>query len=228
MTHRALLALAGVALVAALAAGSSGDRDAFTPAPPPPPVYVLSVPGSKRPRDAVRARLSHVADVRFFDAGGPTRSERCPTLSPGQTGCALSHMALWQRLRASDVPVVICEDDVVLPPSFDADVAKVLAHVSSSTGGVDVVFLGHTAEQPGARVAEGLRRSVYPRGMFAYLVTPAGLRTLADWARTAVLDLPIDEELAGLIHAKRVAALSCFPQLASTRDEGHSLVNTAT
>ncbi len=51
-----------------------------------------------------------------------------PHLSPGQIGCAMSHMAAYERLIARDLPyALIVEDDVVLPPQIHGIVAGIEA-----------------------------------------------------------------------------------------------------
>lgn len=81
---------------------------------------------------AFNARNGHLADVSRFRAVDG-RAVDIPNLARiklvdrgimatytvGAIGCALSHLALWEKAIASDQPMTICEDDAVFNRDFD-------------------------------------------------------------------------------------------------------------
>ena len=184
-----------------------------------PPIYVISLPGDPK-RQLVSAHLAAFGlTFTFVDAtdGALVTAEKFDETAhawrPGPKGCALSHMKLWASLAPLGQPAIIFEDDVVLSNEWDAGIRQVLKDM----GSLDLIMLGHCAETQGEPLSPILRRSVFPRCTHAYLASPAGLRALAAWADSAVLKLPIDEELARLCRSGAVSAASCFPSLAGQR-----------
>jgi len=54
-----------------------------------------------------------------------------PYYTPGALGCALSHLALWQRAIETQETVTICEDDVIFNRRFADDAGTALAALGS-------------------------------------------------------------------------------------------------
>lgn len=183
------------------------------------PAYVISMRGDpRRPRDAATRRFAQ-QPFTFVDAvDGRTMADASLFDSsthrwlPGEMGCAMTHMCLWQQLTG---PALIFEDDAQLPPRWRDELAAVLRAIQHDDA-LDVVFLGHCAEKAGAPFHGNLRASVSPRCTHAYLVTRRGMQRLAAWATGARLSLPIDEELARLCQAGKLRCLSHWPALVQT------------
>ncbi len=162
----------------------------------------------RRP-DRMEAFLRRFSDV----AGGElaARLDRCPaidgrilTLTPeirhlfrgndfgyrrSFIGCALSHLALWQELAASDAPgFLILEDDVTLCPGFGGQLVELCGALEDRHPAFDVLLLGCFDWHPrpeddfetSARAAR-LRRfegERYIGGTFAYVVSRRGAQRL--------------------------------------------------
>ena len=84
------------------------------------------------------ATLNHGLDFAFFDAIDGQEVDRSRfselgfadqdlTLSAGAIGCALSHLALWEKSIREQVAVTIVEDDAVLRQDFAVRSQEVLA-----------------------------------------------------------------------------------------------------
>jgi GR25 family glycosyltransferase involved in LPS biosynthesis len=107
----------------------------------------------------------------------------------GFVACALSHMALWRELAASDAPgFLILEDDVHLCPEFMGQIVELCGRLETQHPGFDVAFLGHFEWQPRpeddsatSRLAVRLRAfdgSRYLGGTFAYILSRQGAQQL--------------------------------------------------
>lgn len=180
------------------------------------PAYVISMPNA-RSRQAILKRLRPaVPNVQFFDGIDGSTQPRMGKLTPGETGCAMSHMKLWSDLSHTKVPFIVFEDDAQPVADFPARLEHVLKHLDDT---IDVVFLGHCAEAAVKPVAPGLKQSVHPRCLHGYLVTPRGARKLARWASTTKPTAPIDEEVARLIFRGDMRSLSCDPPCVNTTGE---------
>jgi GR25 family glycosyltransferase involved in LPS biosynthesis len=96
---------------------------------------VLSMPETTERRN--RAVKSLPAEMIFFDGVKQV---------PGWIGCAKSYKFLSRALLNQGVSrVVICEDDVVLPPSYESDI-KVIYDYLDSIGDDWDVFVGLSAD----------------------------------------------------------------------------------
>lgn len=196
--------------------------------------YVISMRGGSRPRAEVRRRFEVCRQpISFFDAVDGRRvqaTKRFDAVYPwtrGQAGCALSHMKLWRQLagRAPAAWTLVFEDDAVPVAEWQQALEGVLRELDGVTD-VDLVFLGHCFEDQGARWRRSarLRHSVTPRCTHAYLVSARGVRKLAQWARTARLQQPVDEELARACSERTLTCLSAWPPLAR-QGLGESTIN---
>ncbi|QJQ96539.1 MULTISPECIES: glycosyltransferase family 25 protein [Halomonadaceae] len=95
-----------------------------------PPVFVISLPGSQR-REVIQRTLESIdLPFRFWDAvhGGKLSAEQIASvdtdytqrewghgLSPGEIGCALSHITLYEHIRASAYEAAIVLEDDACP-----------------------------------------------------------------------------------------------------------------
>jgi glycosyl transferase family 25 len=66
---------------------------------------------------AIDGNAVNVADLART---GVIREEILARYSPSDLGCALSHIALWEKTIAGGEPLTICEDDAIFNAHFDA------------------------------------------------------------------------------------------------------------
>lgn len=219
MTPALVVAVVCCLVAAALVSRASRPWSALEPADLH--ACVISVPNT-RSRTPLQRRFAGQQPFVFVDGVDGSKLPPHPTLSPGQLGCAQSHMRLWRMLAGSPTPVLIFEDDAALHPEWRARVKAVLASLDSA---VDIVFLGSCQELSGGRCyAAGLRRSVLPRCTHGYMLTPRGLQKLAAWAEVAGLQVPIDEHLASLVRYGYLRSLTADPPLVTIDDQEGSLI----
>jgi glycosyl transferase family 25 len=136
--------------------------------------------------------LAVPAALRPYFFGADSRP--APTLTRGEIGCYASHMALWQRIASGQYPAVmlICEDDIELPESFEHLLAAILA---GAPEGWDVIRLSAPSRRPTwpvGPVCEGhqlVRYSKVPSLLGAYLVSRRGARKLL---KSGLRTRPID------------------------------------
>lgn len=171
------------------------------------PVYVISLNGATQRQALIKAHLDQlgiqfewVEAVRGSALTLQDRQQINPTgnMSPGQIGCYLSHIRLYERLVAQHTPVaLVLEDDTVLHPSV-----KTLVQQGCLTQDFDYCFLGSDDAGDSGYVFFDASKSValtgqhlaYPlsAGPFctnAYLVTLGGAKkrlTCAYPARSAI------------------------------------------
>jgi glycosyl transferase, family 25 len=87
-------------------------------------------------------------DVRELDLGDPREVDpvfAASTPRPGEIGCALSHLKVYQKVLDDDHEVAcVLEDDVVLPPDLGALTDAVAPHLVGS----EVVLLNFHSRDP--------------------------------------------------------------------------------
>jgi glycosyl transferase family 25 len=168
--------------------------------------YVISLPLSARRRASIAEELAPTAlefdFVDGVDGRGLTAAERAELVSesavaryprwltPGQIGCALSHLRAYREILASgsDDIALILEDDVTAP----ATIAELCARVGSEMHGREVVLLYFRAfgvcrfsSQDAVDLGAGTRL-MYPLDVrlpitsAAYLITAAAARSLVE------------------------------------------------
>lgn len=135
-----------------------------------PPIYAINLD-----RDAQRwqrlkqaTRAAGLTEVERFPAINvrelkPTELRACTTWlgrqlqPPGVLGCALSHMALWRRMVAEDIPVaIILEDDVELVPGFREKLEKNLQQLGEIYPNIQL----HSVNSPPLSISD----TIQPQG----------------------------------------------------------------
>jgi GR25 family glycosyltransferase involved in LPS biosynthesis len=158
-----------------------------------------------------------------------------PSLKPGEVGCFLSHVSLWERLVAEDsFPAMIMEDDVSVPnhDAWRRDVPRIACLCRSED--IEIVFQGHCYEYmtretiaPSLPSSAGLRLSVFPQCTHAYMLSRGGAHKLVAWARRNPNPVrAIDVELADLVQTGVLRSVSLDPPLAVQRGSP-SIINGA-
>ncbi len=106
--------------------------------PPAPVIYVIAHPAFAR-RYAYITR--HVAamtratpvfvGVIGRDAVSQPGHSHSTALTPGEVGCALSHVAAYRHMAEHGIDrAFVIEDDVILPPDFDSIATRILSELT--------------------------------------------------------------------------------------------------
>ncbi len=83
------------------------------------PIHVISLTRTPKRRERFVA-LNKGLRFQWFDAvDGLELPGTLPGYTPGATGCALSHRALWEQCVRSGEPLTVAEDDAGLHSSFN-------------------------------------------------------------------------------------------------------------
>ena len=143
--------------------------------------------------DAVDGRTLSDDEVRqVYDEERARRTFYGP-LNRGEIGCALSHVAVWERIVADNTLALVLEDDTVLDPATP----EILAALPGLINPQDVVVLVKTNDNTfyfRQRELPRGRRLVYVNqpfyGALGYVMTPGAARRFI--ARAKPLCAPID------------------------------------
>jgi len=186
------------------------------------PIWVISLPRSVERRANVSACMQAAGlDFEFFDAFDG-RSLSAPQLSSlydekkailnvgrplsfGEIGCSLSHLALYEKLLASDAPyALIMEDDI----EFSKDILQVLSRTALFPENWDVVHLswehGQTSLLNRIRLTSRykmVRFIFHSWGSYAYLVGRRAAARMLEAGRPVIVPpdhLPQGLKSAGL------------------------------
>jgi len=178
-----------------------------------PPAFVINLDRSPERLAAVRTRFAAVGVdlVRFAGidaarnpdlAADSVDQERFDAFmrraaQPGEVGCALSHIALWETLADGDAEMLLLLEDDAVPTEHFADVANV---VGALPGDWEICLLSSDGASGGrgsfwSAMAGGVTLNRHWRpGYLAggYLVHRRILRHRATWPPQAKLAFPID------------------------------------
>ncbi|MBB5751477.1 glycosyltransferase family 25 protein [Prosthecomicrobium pneumaticum] len=152
----------------------------------------------------------HAREFRYDPAIAARHGLR--PLTPGELGCAASHVAIWRRCSETGRPVIVLEDDVITEDRFAEDVPLIRDLVER----YPLLRIAAIRERPG-RVVESLPRgrqvvrlSNGPRGTMGYALSPQGARALLHEIDT--LAEPIDHYIDMFwLHGLRIMALKPYP-----------------
>jgi GR25 family glycosyltransferase involved in LPS biosynthesis len=138
-------------------------------------------------------------------------------LSPGERGCALSHIRAWQlcleRSGGTDKPLLVLEDDAAPTPEFTSRLRRALAALPSDA---HLLYLGYSQAADWRReVSENLVESEYVWTTVGYIVWPAGARILLS---NLPVDGPVDNWMAGMAAAGDIKAYAVRPKIVLQAD----------
>jgi glycosyl transferase family 25 len=191
------------------------------------PIYVISLKKSLERRKKIQDMLNGQVIFSFYDAVDgknmvPKDIElsnkvfKKDALNPGQKGCFLSHLNLYEKIKKEKIlNTLILEDDATIDNFYYLkNLEKFIID------DYDIIFLGHCAENEGELVKElfQIRKSVTPRCTHAYLISEKGANKLLEYFYSQKWDLPIDE----LIYQCNLNKYSLFPIL--VKQEGISTI----
>ncbi|CAE7341614.1 CERCAM [Symbiodinium sp. CCMP2456] len=113
-------------------------------------------------------------------------------MSPGERGCAMSHVRAWRRTAAGNRPVLILEDDAVPAKQFWKRLKRVV--LAAAEQSADALYLGHIQGAPWRqRLAPGLYEAEYLWTTVAYVLWPQGAQKLLS---VLPVDQPVDNFMA--------------------------------
>ncbi|CAE7708466.1 est [Symbiodinium necroappetens] len=100
-------------------------------------------------------------------------------MSPGERGCAMSHVRAWRRTAAGNRPVLILEDDAVPAKQFCKRLKRVV--LAAAEQSADALYLGHIQGAPWRqRLAPGLYEAEYLWTPKVQSWEDSGLRPVAE------------------------------------------------
>ncbi|CAK9110455.1 unnamed protein product, partial [Durusdinium trenchii] len=130
-------------------------------------------------------------------------------MTPGERGCAMSHVRCWREIAAARRPMLVMEDDAVPTGSFSRRLRSKLPEALKL--GADVLYLGHI---PGAPWREkkkpGLYEAEYLWTTVAYILWPSGAAKLLE---LLPVDEPVDNFMAWQISQRTLFALAIVPEI---------------
>lgn len=137
--------------------------------------------------DVADARVSHVARLRIATAIADSRVMRELAYRPmqdivettNQVGCALSHVAAWQRIASSNQSAMVVEDDTIYSGTDGVDVRAAIMREPDAA----FVSICNISNLKTPTLAAGAEHFY---GTQAYYITPVGARYLLDGALPVV------------------------------------------
>lgn len=153
------------------------------------------------------------------------------TLSPGERGCASSHIRAWRRcLELSSAPgcfgrpLLVLEDDAAPIEDFTPVLERALKDLPEDS---DVLYLGYSQAGDWRReVSPDLVEAEYVWTTVAYIVWPAGAKKMLN---NLPVNQPVDNWMAGLTAAGKITSYCTRPKIVGqaepwnvNSDVGHS------
>lgn len=140
------------------------------------------------------------------------------TLSPGERGCALSHVRAWRRCLAEcggeERPLMVLEDDAAPTPEFTPLLARAMANLPSDA---HVLYLGYSQAAEWRReVVPELVEAEYVWTTVGYIVWPAGARLLLSMLP---IDQPVDNWMAVACADRHLKAYCVRPKIILQADQ---------
>ncbi len=138
----------------------------------------------------------------------------------GIVGCYLSHVMLWRLCVEKDCPLLVLEDDALLPAESESNIASALKEYESLPDSGDILYLlgqlpyikvglHNYAEHTLKPVGNVLRRA-YPvhdmSGTAAYAIRPAAAKKLLERV-PKVPTIAVDGFIHGTVKAKEVSVV---------------------
>lgn len=160
-------------------------------------------------------------------------------ITPGEIGCSLSHLKIWQKIKSDNCKnALILEDDSVLaiePEIFHSIVDRELQNLTQHNYNWDMLYLGRSPLTPDImRLNENLVKPGYSWGSHAYMLSQSGAEKLlvGDIKQNLI---PVDEYLSAMFNCnfrpeilkllskyEKLETLSFFPSFIKQRTEDES------
>jgi GR25 family glycosyltransferase involved in LPS biosynthesis len=137
-------------------------------------------------------------------------------LSPGERGCAMSHIRAWRHCietcSDSNKPLLVLEDDAAPTADFTKVLRRALEALPTDA---HVLYLGYSQAADWRReISEELVESEYVWTTVGYLVWPAGARLLL----SKTVDGPVDNFMAAQCAAGDLKAYAVQPKIIRQAD----------
>lgn len=138
-------------------------------------------------------------------------------LSPGERGCASSHIRAWQHCLDlagdSEKPLLVLEDDAAPTPEFAVKLHRALEALPSDA---HLLYLGYSQAADWRReLSPDLVESEYVWTTVGYIVWPAGARLLLS---KLPVNEPVDNWMAALCAEKDIKAYCVRPKIVHQAD----------
>lgn len=195
--------------------------------------YVINLERSPERRAKITANLDRCGvdyeivtaiDGRDLDPAGKIAPTFYNKVRPGEAGCALSHMIVYQKILADGLErALVLEDDIIVPPEF----TLIVDAVAECLNGAEVALLTFDSEEViqvsriGAINLPETRQLVspvhvrQPRSTAAYVITREACARMSERA------FPIQakaDEWAHFIETGSIDRLRCVVPLAARKD----------
>jgi GR25 family glycosyltransferase involved in LPS biosynthesis len=121
-------------------------------------------------------------------------------LTPGERGCAASHVRLWKKVAKMDGPAILVEDDAI---PVDGFAAKLLQGMKDVPKDADLLYLGYSKPDKSPWVKEvphsDIAQAEYVWTTVGYVIWPSGARKLL---QRLPVDSPVDNYMSWASHEK--------------------------
>merc|ERR1719327_191668 len=146
-----------------------------------------------------------------------TYQVRTLTLSPGERGCAMSHIRAWRRCieaaGGEERPLLVLEDDAAPTADFAATLSRALRDLPSDA---HLLYLGYSQAANWRReVSPDLVESEYVWTTVGYIVWPAAARLLLS---KLPVNQPVDNFMAQLCASGQLKAYCIRPKIIRQSD----------
>ena len=130
-------------------------------------------------------------------------------LTPGERGCAASHVLAWRRCVEKGAPLMVLEDDAKPMPRFDERLVEALKDLSEEEP--SLLYMGYCKAAPWRRrVSARVAEAEYLWTTVGYIVWPAGAAVLLE---NLPVNQPVDNYMAKLIAERKLQAFAATPAL---------------
>jgi GR25 family glycosyltransferase involved in LPS biosynthesis len=144
-----------------------------------------------------------------------TYQERVLPLSPGERGCAASHIKAWQHCLASgtEEPLLVLEDDAAPMPDFAGILRRALNALPADA---HVLYLGYSQAAEWRReLSQELVESEYVWTTVGYMIWPAAARLLLS---KLPINQPVDNWMANLCAGGELKSYCIRPKIIRQSD----------
>jgi len=119
-------------------------------------------------------------------------------LTPGERGCAASHVRLWKKVAKMDGPAILVEDDAIPVDGFATKLMEGLKKVPKDA---DVLYLGYSKPDKSPWIREipdsDIAEAEYVWTTVGYIIWPSGARKLL---QRLPVDSPVDNYMSWASH----------------------------
>lgn len=138
-------------------------------------------------------------------------------LSPGERGCAISHIRAWElcleRSGGRETPLMVLEDDAAPTPEFTATLCRAITALPDDA---HILYLGYSQAAEWRReVSPEVVEAEYVWTTVGYIIWPAGARLLLN---RLPVNQPVDNWMAAQCAAGDVKAYCVRPKIVLQAD----------